>query len=164
MSKFKFKLFRIILNIIAIIYFIFDEIFLYLSNKLTLVLSKIPKISEIKIKIDEFLLYLDKYVIFGLFICFLGISELLGIFSFIILAKGFIIPFIILYIVKFIPFFVMNYIFKVTKHKLLDIIWFKYCYLKVCQFTDYLKSTEIFIKVSELKVKIKNIISKFYDK
>ena len=70
------------------------------------------------------------------------------------------ISFLIVYIIKFLPFFLMSFVFNCAKEELLTIRWFFYCYTKVGQFTDYLKGTEIVITVKEYKDDILKNISK----
>lgn len=147
----KIKLFRFFINITAIIYLIFDETFVFVYNSIARFLSKFPSIEMIReywrIKISE----MNKYLVLGFLLSHLLASELLGIFSFMLLAKGLFIPFVVLYIFKFVPFFLMSFVFNCAKEELLTIEWFNYCYTKVVQFTDYLKGTEIVIKIKEYK-------------
>ena len=148
-NNIKKKLFRLFINITAIIYLIFDETFVFVYNRLANLLSKFPSIEMIKeywrIKISK----MNKYLVLGFLLSHLLASELLGIVSFMLFAKGMIASFAVLYIVKFVPFFLMSFVFNCAKEELLTIRWFFYCYTKVGQFTDYLKGTEIVIKVKE---------------
>ena len=159
----KRKLFRLFINITAIIYLIFDETFVFVYNSIAKFLSKFPSIDRIrdywKIKISE----MNKYLVLGFLLGHLVVSELLGILSFMLLAKGLIIPFIVIYVIKFLPFFMMSFIFNSAKEELLTISWFNYCYTKVVQFTDYLKGTEIVIRVKLYRDNIKNIVNKIKD-
>ena len=156
----KIKIFRLFINITAIIYLIFDETFVFVYNRLANLLSKFPSIEMIKeywrIKISK----MNKYLVLGFLLSHLLASELLGIVSFMLFAKGMIASFAVLYIVKFVPFFLMSFVFNCAKEELLTIRWFFYCYTKVGQFTDYLKGTEIVIKVKEYKDDILKNISK----
>lgn len=156
----KIKLFRLFINITAIIYLIFDETFVFAYNSIAKFLSKFPSIDKIrdycKIKISE----MNKYFVLGHLLLYLLVSELLGILSFMLLAKGLIIPFIVVYVIKFLPFFLVSFVFNCAKEELLTIRWFNYCYTKVVQFTDYLKGTEIVIRAKKFKDEIKNVIRK----
>ena len=156
----KRKLFRLFINITAIIYLIFDETFVFVYNRLSNLLSKFPSLEGIKnywrIKISE----MNKYLVLGFLLSHLLASELLGIVSFMLFAKGMIASFAVLYIVKFVPFFLMSFVFNCAREELLTIGWFNYCYIKVVRFTDYLKGTEIVIKVKEYKDDILKNISK----
>lgn len=159
----KIKLFRFFINITAIIYLIFDETFIFVYNGVANFLAKFSSLDVIKeywrIKISE----MNKYIVLTILLGHLVVSELLGILSFMLLAKGLLIPFIAFYIFKFFPFFLMNFIFNCAKDELLTIGWFNYCYVKVIQFTDYLKETEIVIKVKEYKDSILKTVSKIKD-
>ena len=155
----KIKIFRFFINIIAILYLVFDEAFVYVSNKLEKILDIVPSIENIREYWVDRISNMNKYVILVLLLGFLVVSELLGIFSFTMLSKGLMIPFISLYIFKFIPFFVMNFIFKYSKDELLTIKWFSFCYFKIINFTDYLKNTEIVQKAKELKDFLKTKIT-----
>lgn len=159
----KIKLFRFFINITAIIYLVFDETFVFVYNKIANFLAKFPSIEMIKeywrIKISE----MNKYIVLVILLGHLAVSELLGILSFMLLAKGLFIPFVAFYIFKFFPFFLMNFIFTCAKDELLTIAWFNYCYIKIIQFTDYLKETEIIIKVKEYKDSILKTVSKIKD-
>lgn len=146
---------KILLNIIAIIYVIFDEVFVYLTNKLNDLIIKYNLFENLNQKLRS----LHRYNILILLILVLGVSELIGILSFVFLAKGSLVIFITLYIIKFFPFFVVSYIFKHTKDILLEIDFFKYCYEKICLFTDYLKTMEIIIKIKEIKNNFKEKLS-----
>ena len=163
LNNIKKKLFRLFINITAIIYLIFDETFVFVYSKISNFLSKFPSIEMIKeywrIKISK----MNKYLVLGFLLGHLVVSELLGILSFMLLAKGLIIPFIVIYVIKFLPFFMMIFIFNSAKEELLTISWFNYCYTKVVQFTDYLKETEIVIKVKQYRDNIKNIVNKIKD-
>lgn len=141
--------YKILLNIIAIIYIIFDEVFIYFSTKLNNLIVKYNLFQNLNQKLRS----LHRYNILILLILVLGVSELIGILSFVFLAKGSLVIFITLYIIKFFPFFVVSYIFKHTKDILLEIDFFKYCYEKICVFTDYLKTMEIIIKIKEFRNK-----------
>lgn len=151
----KIKIFRLFINITAIIYLIFDETFVFVYNRLANLLSKFPSIEMIKeywrIKISK----MNKYLVLGFLLSHLLASELLGIVSFMLLAKGMFISFIIVYIIKFLPFFLMSFVFNCAKEELLTIRWFNYCYTKVVQFTDYLKGTEIVIRAKKFQDTLK---------
>ena len=154
----KIEIYRLFINITAIIYLIFDEMFVFVYNKISNFLAKFPSMEVIKtywrIKISE----MNKYLVLGFLLSHLLASELLGILSFMLLAKDMIASFVVLYIVKFLPFFLMSFVFDCAKEELLTIRWFNYCYTKVVQFTDYLKGTEIVIKVKEYKdIVLKNV-------
>ena len=162
-NNIKKKLFRLFINITAIIYLIFDEMFVFVYNKISNFLAKFPSMEVIKtywrIKISE----MNKYLVLGFLLSHLLASELLGILSFMLLAKGMIASFVVLYIVKFLPFFLMSFVFNCARKELLTIRWFNYCYTKVVQFTDYLKETEIVIRVKLYRDNIKNIVNKIKD-
>lgn len=149
------KLSTFAVNIVAIIYVIFDEIFVYCSNTFTLFLQHIPKLDRLFDIINSILSVTNKYVLLCYFMVLLAISELMGIAAFMELANNNIPVFIALYTIKFIPFFIMNYIFKETKDRLLTIVWFNYCYLKIVMCTTYLKNVEVIIKVKAMFVNIK---------
>lgn len=128
----------------------FDETFVFLSNKLNNFISKYKLFEVLNTKLKS----LHKYNILIILIIILGISELIGLLSFIFLAKGSFSIFIILYILKFFPFFVVSYIFKQTKDILMDIDFFKYCYDKIIFITDYLKNLEFIINLKNIKNKL----------
>ena len=163
-NNIKRKVLKLFINITAIIYLIFDEMFVFVYNKISNFLAKFPSMEVIKtywrIKISE----MNKYLVLGFLLSHLLASELLGILSFMLLAKGMIASFVLLYIVKFLPFFLMSFVFDCVKEELLTIRWFNYCYTKVVQFTDYLKETEIVIKVKQYRDNIKNIVNKLKSK
>ena len=163
LNKIKFKIFRLFINITAIIYLIFDETFVFVYNRVAYLLSKFPSLEMIKeywrIKISE----MNKYVVLVFLLSHLLVSELLSVLSFMLLAKGLIIPFVTLYIFKFFPFFLMKFVFNCAKDELLTIGWFNYCYTKTIQFIDYLKGTEIVVKLKEYRDNIKNTVSKIKD-
>ena len=160
MSGLKFKLLRFLVNIIAVIYLVFDEIFVYLSTKLNELIFKIKSFEVLVLKFNDLLYRTNRYFILIYFLILLVVSELIGIYAFVALSHANIAVFIFLYIIKFIPFFVLNYIFKQTKEKLLSISWFNYMYFKVTSIAEYLKNTEIAIRckqiIANLKEKIKN--------
>ena len=163
LNQIKIKIFRFFINITAIIYLVFDETFVFIYNNIAKSLAKFPSLEMIKeywrIKISE----MNKYVVLVFLLSHLVVSELLGILSFMLLAKGLIIPFVTLYIVKFFPFFLMKFVFNCAKEELLTIGWFNYCYIKTVQFTDYLKETEIVVKVKEYKDSVLKNVSKIKD-
>ena len=162
-NNIKRKVLKLFINITAIIYLIFDETFVFVYSKISNFLAKFPSMEVIKdywrIKISE----MNKYLVLGFLLSHLLASELLGILSFMLLAKGMIASFVVLYIVKFLPFFLMSFVFNCAREELLTIRWFNYCYTKVVQFTDYLKETEIVIKVKQYRDNIKNIVNKIKD-
>lgn len=160
MHNLKFKLFRIFINIIAILYLVFDEVFIYLNDKLTKALDYIPSIDNIREYWSDRFKNMNKYVVLLLLLSHLVVSELLGFLSFMLLAKGLFIPFLALYIFKFLPFFIMSFIFRHSKEQLLTISWFNYCYTKFCDISDYLKRTEIVIKSKEVIQKLKDFKNK----
>ena len=152
LNKVLHKLYRAFLNIVAVIYLVFDEAFIYVNDKLTKALDLVPKIEDIRAYWTDRLSNMNKYVVLFLLLLHLVVSELLGFLSFMFLTKGFVIVFVVLYVFKFLPFFIMSFIFKYSKDELLTISWFNYCYTKFCQITDYLKRTEIVIKSKEILV------------
>lgn len=158
-----FRLYRLFINITALVYFIFDEVFLFLSSKLNALIRTIPRLEDILVPVNSWLKNQHKYVLLSLFVVLLAISELIGVFAFWNLSVGSISLFIVLYLVKFLPFFVCSYIFKETKETLLQISWFDFCYNKFSIFVEYLKSTEIAIKLKELKIEIKLFLKRFLD-
>lgn len=163
MNRYIKKLYRIFINIIAILYLVFDGVFVYLNDRLSQICSYIPSIENIREYWRDRIANMNKYIVLAILLGFLGASEVLGIVSFAMLSQGLIIPFVFLYIFKFLPFFVMNFIFKYSKDELLTIKWFNYCYFKIIDFTNYLKSTEIVQKTVELKDSIKLKIQKIND-
>lgn len=161
MSNLKFKVFRVFINVVAILYLVFDEVFIYLSNKISAMLSLMPKFADIKEYWKQVFVNMNKYIVLLLLLSNLVFSEILGLLSFMLLSKGMVISFIIMYIFKFFPFFIMNFIFNSSKDQLLSIKWFNYCYYKFCDISDYLKQTEIAKKIKEvtnlIKVKLRLI-------
>ena len=161
LNQIKIKIFRFFINITAIIYLVFDGVFVFVYNRISNLLVEFPSLEMIKeywrIKISD----MNKYIILVILLGHLILSELLGILSFMLLAKGLIIPFITLYIFKFFPFFLMKFVFNCAKDELLTIGWFNYCYIKIIQFIDYLKCTEIVVKVNHYRDNIKYIIEKY---
>lgn len=156
---------KIVLNTIALIYVIFDDVFVTLSKLLNRFVEKYQIFEKLNLKLKE----LNQYILLFLIISILGLSEVIGILSFVQLSEGHFYLFLVLYIVKFVPFFMVSYVFKQTKEILLAIEWFNYCYIKVCFVTDYLKHMEIVVKIKELKdeykvvvkAKLKEIYNKF---
>lgn len=155
LNKALHKLYRVFLNIVAVIYLVFDEAFIYINEKLTKAFDLVPKIEDIRAYWADRLSNMNKYVVLGFLLGHLLASELLGFLSFMLLTKGYIFGFVFMYIFKFLPFFIMSFIFKYTKDELLTISWFKFCYTKFCLFTDYLKRTEIVIKSKEILVSLR---------
>ncbi len=151
MNRFIRNLYRFFINIVAVLYLVFDEVFIYVSDKLEKILDLIPSIENIRNYLVDRICNMNKYIVLFILLSFLVSSELLGILSFTMLSKGLMIPFIALYIFKFLPFFVMNFIFKYAKDELLTIGWFSFCYFKFVNFVNYLKQTEIVQKTKELK-------------
>lgn len=145
------KIFKFFLNIVAIIYVVFDEVFITLSSKINFLIEKYKLFESLNTKLRS----MHRYNILIILLLVLGVSELIGLLSFVFLAQGNIFLFITLYIIKFFPFFVVSYIFKQTKDILLEIDFFKYCYEKICLFTDYLKHMTIIIKIKQLKEELK---------
>ena len=154
------KLSNFVVSIIAIIYVVFDEIFVYCSNKFIILLQYFPNFDKIIIYVNSKLGLTNKYILLCYFMVLLIVSELLGIAAFMELANSNIPVFIALYIIKFIPFFIMNYIFKETKDRLLTIVWFNYCYLKIVICTTYLKNVETILRIKALFVNMKQKIFK----
>ncbi len=152
----KYKFLRIMLNITAVIFVIFESVFSFLSEKFIYIIQKLPA-DTVRI-IDIFWLSMNKYFVLFFFVVFLVISECLGILSFMLLAKGLIIPFMFVYIFKFLPFFIMKYIFHLTKDELLTIKWFNFCYIKTNNFIDYLMNTEIVLSTKQLIERLKDTV------
>lgn len=155
---------KIMLNILALIYVIFEDVFVGLSNLLNRFIERYKIFNKINLKLKE----LNQYVLLFLIVSILGLSEVIGLISFVQLSEGNLYLFLVLYIIKFIPFFIVSYIFKQTKEILLAIGWFNYCYLKVCFLTDYLKNMEIVLKIKKLKdeykVFVKDKLKEIYNK
>ncbi len=146
------KLFaKILINALAVVYVLFDEAFVLISNTISKIISKY----KIFLKLNVYIRALNKYILLLILIFLFGISELIGIYSFMFLASGNLYAFIVLYIVKFAPFFVVSYIFNVAKDILLEIKYFNYCYLKIVAVTDYLKNTTVILKAKDIKDNIK---------
>lgn len=161
LNKVLRKLYLVFLNIVAVIYLVFDEAFIYINEKLTKALDLVPKIEDIRAYWADRLSNMNKYVVLALLLGHLLASELLGFLSFMFLTKGFVTVFVVLYVFKFLPFFIMSFIFKYTKDVLLTISWFNYCYTKFCLITDYLKRTEIVIKSKEILVLLREKLRLF---
>lgn len=161
LNKVLHKLYRVFLNIVAVIYLVFDEAFIYINAKLTKVLDLVPKIEDIRAYWTDRLSNMNKYVVLAILLIHLVVSELLGFLSFMFLTKGLVTVFVFFYALKLLPFFIMSFIFKHTKDELLTIVWFNYCYTKFCQFTDYLKRTEIVIKSKEILVSLREKLRNF---
>ena len=142
---------RVIINVIAVGYIVFDEIFVFISDKISNILNKY----KIFLKLNVYIRALNKYILLLILVSLFGLSELIGIYSFMFLAAGNLHLFIVLYIVKFLPFFVVSYIFKCAKDILLEIKYFNNCYFKIVSLTDYLKNTAVILKAKEIKETIK---------
>lgn len=157
----KNKLFRLFINITSLFYLIFDEVFSWFYDKVSLVISKIPNITEIADYNIKLLRNQNRYVILTFLILLIILSEYVGIISLMMFGTGHILYGITLYIIKFIPFFLMSFVFKNSKDVLLEISWFDWCYGKFESLRDYLKSTVVYIKIMEfketIKIKIKNL-------
>lgn len=154
----KNKLFRLFINLTSLFYLIFDEVFSWFYDKLSLIISKIPNIAEITGYNIKLLRSQNRYVILAFLINLIVLSEYIGFISLMMFGTGHILYGITLYIIKFVPFFLMSFIFRNSKDILLEISWFAWCYYKFESMRDYLKCTAVYIKIIEFKQSIKNLI------
>lgn len=154
----KNKLFRLFINITSLLYLIFDEVFSWFYDKLSLIISKIPNITEITDYNVKLLRNQNKFVILAFLINLIVLSEYIGFISLMMFGTGHILYGVTLYIIKFVPFFLMSFIFRNSKDILLEISWFAWCYYKFELAREYFKNTIVYIKIMEFKQSIKNLI------
>lgn len=151
-------LYRILINVLASIYILFDEVFSYLSDKISILISSIPNIEETTEYNIKLLRSQNKYIILALLIAFIAASEYIGVISLIMFGTGHIVFGILLYISKFIPFFLMSFVFRNSKDILFEISWFKYCFEKFELIRDYFKETFVYKEI----IKIKDLLKQKY--
>jgi hypothetical protein len=155
-------LYRILINVLATIYVLFDEVFSYVYDKLSLVISKIPNIEEITNYNIALLRSQHRYLILLFLITLIILSEYIGLISLMMFGTGHILYGVTLYIVKFAPFFLMSFVFRNAKDIILEIKWFNYCYLKFVSVIDYFKQTFIYIELIKIKELLKNRIKSLF--
>ncbi len=105
-------------------------------------------------KLETLLAQSNKYIVLFVFTFSLIIGEGFGILSPIIALKGY--PFlgIIFYGLKLIVAAFAFWVFNTQKELLLSFPWLKFLYDKVVLFTEWIKSTKVYIKV---KQELKNL-------
>lgn len=143
----KNQIFKILFNIFAIIYFIFDEIFVFISDKLNILFSQFELFNDFSYILKNS----NKNIILVLFLFLLVVSELIGILSFTFLVNGEFYFFLVFYIIKIFPFFLVSFIFKQTKEIILQIKLFNFLFSNVMKSVDLLKNTEIITYVKKYK-------------
>lgn len=162
-KKYTIFLYRIIINVLASLYVLFDEVFSYFYEKLSLIISKIPNITEITDYNIKLLRAQHRYLILLYLIILIILSEYVGLISLMMFGTGHILYGVTLYVIKFAPFFLMSFVFRNTKDIILEIKWFNYCYLKFVSVVDYFKQTFIYIELIKIKETVKNRIKLFFD-
>ena len=143
----KNKVFKYLLNILALIYLITEEVYQFIYNKLIHKLEILEVFEKLKIKLKT----MNSYKVLFLMLSVLALAEAIGLYSFYLLGIGQFSLFLIFYIVKFLPFFVVSFIFSETKDELLKIRWFNFVYSLIMKGINYLKETDLFLYIKKLK-------------
>ncbi len=164
-KKILSKIFKIFQVIFILLYLILEElvwerfaqpIFNYIKNlrlfeKLTLILNKT-----------------NRYIILVIFLGSFVIGELFGILSPIVMVKGFLILGVLFYIFKLLIVAFALWLFNTQREKLTTFWIINYGYDKIVKFTKWIKSTQIFITVTQklkiIKKEIKKYSKEFYNK
>ena len=150
----KNKVFKYLLNILALIYLITEEVYQFIYNKLIHKLEILEVFEKLKIKLKT----MNSYKVLFLMLSVLALAEAIGLYSFYLLGIGQFSLFLIFYIVKFLPFFVVSFIFSETKDELLKIRWFNFVYSLIMKGINYLKETDLFLYIKKLKNNFKEEI------
>lgn len=150
----KSKVFKYLLNILALIYLITEEIYQVIYNNLIKKLEYLETLNKVKIKLKN----MNSYKVLFIMLSALALAEGIGLYSFYLLGIGQFYLFLILYIIKFFPFFIVSFIFSETKDELLKIQWFNFIYSLIMKLINYLKETELFIYIKKLKNNFKEEI------
>ena len=106
-------------------------------------------------KLEEVLAKSNKYVVLTLFTFSLIIGEGFGVLSPIIALKGYPILAIVFYGLKIVVAAFAFWVFNTQKKLLLSFAWLKFFYDKIVLFTEWIKSTEVYIKVKQLFIRLK---------
>ncbi len=106
-------------------------------------------------KLEELLAKSNKYVVLTLFTFSLIIGEGFGVLSPIIALKGYPILAIVFYGLKIVVAAFAFWVFNTQKKLLLSFTWLKFFYDKIVLFTEWIKSTEVYIKVKQLFIRLK---------
>ena len=155
------KLFKRILtfiqSILVLTYIVFEEI---VWERFAKPLYRYIKHLRIFVRLEIILKHTNRYIILFLFILPFIIGELLGAVSAVVAIKGFVFLAIVLYVLKLVIAAFAFWLFNIQKEKLLSFVIIKYSYQKIMQFTNWIKSTSVFIAVKDKVAKFKEIIRK----
>lgn len=164
-STLKHKLILLLQLILVIIYIIFEE--LIWEGIARPIYAFIHSLKVLQ-KVESILHDLNAYVILVIFVVLLGMVEVLGIYAGILFVSGKMWHGMILYLGK-IPIAAFTFwIFRITEDKLMQFRWFKWMYDQLMKTIDWLKSSEMYIKMmahlKQIKKSIKEGIKAFKEK
>ena len=161
MEKFL-KLLKITMEIILVILFIFFEELIW--KKLAVPLKdyisnlEIAKITKAKIEIQSINMTLL------IFLLPLGVAEVMGIYSGMLIVSGSVIFGVFMYILKIPVAAITFWIFSFTKEKLLTIDWFKTIYDLLIRFLNFIKNTGVYKRVKTKIASIKEHVKRLNPK
>jgi len=161
MEKFL-KLLKITMEIVLVILFIFFEELIWkkLAIPLKDYISNLEIAKTTKAKIETQSINMTLLI----FLLPLGVAELMGIYSGMLIVSGSIIFGVFIYLLKVPVAAITFWIFSFTKEKLLKIDWFKTIYDLLMRFLNFIKNTGVYKRVKTKIASIKKHVKRLNPK
>ena len=106
---------------------------------------------------------MNRYLLLVLFVGLFVSVELAGITAGVLIVQGMGLLGVLLYALK-IPIAAFTFwLFRISREKLLSFAWFRWAYLKLLTFLDWLKSRQIYRQSMDLFKRVKKRLQKFWE-
>ena len=157
LSSITHRLILLLQLLIVILYIIFEElIWEGIAKPIYKVIHELRVLQKIETKLET----VSPSIILFIFVVLLVIVEAAGIYAGMLFVSGQVVIGLVLYVSK-IPIAAFTFwLFRVTEDKLMQFGWFKWMYDQIMKAIDWLKSCEMYIRMIERLVQIKESLKK----
>jgi len=157
----KRKLLNFLLTLVVLLYIVFEE--LIWERFAQPIINYIDSLKILK-KLEVYLQTVNSKLILVIFIVMFVIVEFQGLYAGALLIEGKVLEGALLYAGK-IPVAAFTFwLFRVTKHKLMEFGWFEKSYLWMMSVIDKIKSSDVYKKIKAKTAQIKVYVKETYFK
>ncbi len=159
MKKFFYRLTLPIQYLLVFLFIVFEElIWEGIAIPIGTYLQSLRLLQRVEISIRK----MNRYLLLVLFVGLFVSVELAGITAGVLIVQGMGLLGVLLYALK-IPIAAFTFwLFRISREKLLSFVWFRWAYLKLLTFLDWLKSRKIYRHSMELFEGIKKRFQKLW--
>ncbi len=155
------KLINFLLTLVVLVYIVFEE--LIWERFAQPVINYISSLKILK-RLEAYLQTVNSKFILVLFVMMFVLVEAQGLYAGVLFIEGKVVEGVLLYAGK-IPIAAFTFwLFRVTKHKLMEFGWFEKSYLWLMGVIDKIKASEVYINIKKKSIMIKSYIKEQFFK